>query len=150
MIQRVQTIFLLAAAILQLLFINLPLARFVLPELNIEFKAKGFISEGEVQVATTALLILCWSVAVLSAITIFLHKNRILQIRFCIYNMLLNIGLIGMLALYLNNFVKANSPEAQSFLPVLAIPVVSIILLFLAFRGIRKDELLIKAYDRLR
>ena len=152
MIQRIQSLFLLAAVILQILFISFPLSHFALEDFNVDFFAVGFKQaiSGEVLLTTTPLYILCFGILFLTTVAIFLYKKRILQIRFCIYNMLLNAGLISMLILNISDFMKNNSVEAHSYSPILAMPIVSIILLYLAFRGIRKDEVLVKAYDRLR
>lgn len=152
MIQRIQTVFLLAAVILQILFTQFALAHFALANYNIEFLASGFkqATTGQLILATKPLYILSWAIILLTTTAIFLYKKRILQIRFCIYNMLLNLGLIGMLVLNLSNFMKNNVIDAYSYSPILAMPIVNIILLYLAFRGIRRDELLIKVSDRLR
>ena len=151
MIQRIQSIFLLAAAILQFIFLSFPISNFALTDFNVSLFAKGFKqTSGELLLATTPLYLLCLGILFLTIIAIFLYKKRIIQIRFCIYNMLLNLGLIGMLILNISNFMKNNTVEAYSYTPILAMPVVNIILLYLAFRGIRKDEVLVKAYDRLR
>lgn len=152
MIQRIQSLFIFAAVITTILFLYFPLSHFALTDFNVDFFTSGFKQAGtdELLLATTPLYMLCIGILFLSIIALFLYKKRILQIRFCIYNMLLNVGLIGMLALNINDFIKNNAVEAHSFSPFLAIPIVNIILLYLAFRGIRKDEVLIKAYDRLR
>jgi hypothetical protein len=153
MIQRIQTLFLLAAVALQILILSLPLAHFILPEINVKLFSIGFkeaTEEADLLLATSPLYILCWAILVLKIITIFLYKKRILQIRFCIYTILLNVGLIGMLILSISNFLKNNPVDAHNYTAGLVIPLANIILLYLAFRGIRKDELLIKAYERLR
>jgi hypothetical protein len=153
MIQRIQTIFLIAASILQVLFISLPLSHFALTDFNVALFAVGFketSAAGNILLATTPIYLLCWAILFLSVTSIFLYKKRILQMRFSIYTILLNMGLIGLLFFNISNFLNNNVVEAHSYTPTLALPIVNIILLFLAFRGIRKDELLIKAYDRLR
>lgn len=152
MIQRIQSIFLLAALILQIIFVSVPLANFLMGDYTIAFYAKGFIdsSTGENLLSTLPLLILCWGIPVLSLITILLYKKRMLQMRICIYNILINIGLIGMLYMQLSGFLKVNEVTSYNYGLPMVIPIASIILIFLAYRGIRKDELLVKAYDRLR
>lgn len=150
MIQRVQTLFLLAALVVQILFLSFPLAQFVVEGLNIDLRAAGFKAGEEMMLKTLPLMLLSLAILFLTIVDIFLYKKRILQIRICIYNILLNIGLAGMLAMNISSFTKNNAVEAHTYTAWLAIPVVSIILLFLAFRGIRKDEILVKAYDRLR
>lgn len=153
MIQRIQTLFLLAAAIIQTVFLFVPLSNFFLESNNtILLYSYGYLDRDDSTVIfnTIPLLILCLIILLLTLVDIFLYKKRILQIRFCIYNILLNIGLVGLIAFYITNFMKNNPVIAHNYSVALAIPVASIILLFLSFRGIRKDELLIKAYERLR
>lgn len=152
MLQRIQTLFLLAAAVIQIIFITLPLSNFLLENNDtIQLYSYGYKqSNNDLLFRTTPLLILCIIILLLTLLDIFLYKKRILQIRICIYNMLLNVGLIGLLAYSISGFLKDYPVIARSYSATLAIPVASIILLFLAFRGIRKDELLVKAYERLR
>jgi hypothetical protein len=153
MIQRIQTIFLFLTVVAQGVFLRAPLSRFFMEnDMAINFFASGFknAKNGDVVLATYAILLLACAILVLSIITIFLYKKRILQIRFCIYNILLNVGMIGMLIMQISAFLKNNEVSAHSYTPVLVIPIATIILLYLAFRGIRKDEVLVKAYERLR
>lgn len=152
MIQRIQSIFLLLAIIAQSVFLAMPISRFIMSDnAEISLYANGFKNtSGDVLSPTWALLILAVVILVLSVVTLFQYKRRILQIRFCIYNMLLNLGMIGMLYMQISTFNKNNEVSAHSYTPATVIPIVVIILLFLAFRGIRKDEVLVKAYERLR
>lgn len=154
MIQRIQSIFLLAAAILQLVLVTTPLAHFFLNDLGmIDFYSKGFMEKSNTSsliISTVALNALCWVILILSIVTIFLFKKRILQMRMSIYALLLDIGLIVMLALQIYQFKTANLVTTVSYTLSIVIPLVNAILHYLAFRGIRKDELLVKAYDRLR
>lgn len=152
MIQRIQSIFLLLAIIAQSVFLAMPVSKFIMEDNSeISLYANGFKNaSGDVFLPTWALLILAVVILVLSLFTLFQYKKRILQIRFCIYNMLLNLGMLGMLYMQISTFTKNNEVTAQTYSPATVIPLVIIILLFLAFRGIRKDEVLVKAYERLR
>lgn len=152
MIQRIQSVFLLLALIAQSIFVALPLAHFVLdPNIVYDFYPTGFKStDGLMMVGTAPLLILSLAIPGLILTTLFLYKKRILQIRVCIYTILLNIGMVGMLVFQIFNFSKNNTVISHTYTLSMVIPVVSVILLFLAFRGIRKDEVLVKAYERLR
>lgn len=152
MIQRIQTLFLLAAFALQIIFLTSPLSTFLLASNGeVTLFANAFrSSNGEILISTLAFLLLSISVLVLTLVDIFLFKKRILQIRVCIYNILLNVGLIGMMIYLITNFIKNNSVSIHSYSLATPIPLASIILLYLAFRGIRKDEVLVKAYERLR
>jgi hypothetical protein len=155
MIQRVQSLFLLTAVVFQIIFISTPLARFISTDSNeIIFYSFGFISNPETisttVFPTTMLCILSWIIAALSFTTIFLYKKRIIQMRFCKYNLVLNIGTIALMAFYFLKFKSGNIVNNFSLTPSLAIPVANTILMLLSIRGIRKDELLVKGYERLR
>lgn len=154
MIQRIQSIFLLVSSILMGIFLTTPIARFITNnQENIILQASGFkniANQNELLNATTPLLILCIIILLISLISIFLFKKRILQIRLCIYNILLNIGLIGLFVFYYLNFINNHDISEKMFTIFTPVPLANIILLILAFRGIRKDEVIVKAYDRLR
>jgi hypothetical protein len=152
MIQRIQTIFLLLAAIAQALFLAYPISYYILESNEaITYYAAGYKNTaGELIAPTLPIHILAWAILGLILTSIFLYKKRILQIRICIYSILLNLGMIGLLVIQTANFSKINAVNAHSYNFTMVLPIAIIILIFLAFRGIRKDELLVKAYDRLR
>lgn len=87
---------------------------------------------------------------ILSLVSIFMFKNRKRQIGLVWINILLTIGLLIWLAIGLTNF-KESYPDVKGTLWVgMFIPTVTVFLLFFALRGLRKDEKLIKSLDRLR
>src|SRR5690625_441735 len=86
--------------------------------------------------------------SLLSLVTIFLFKNRILQMRLGRVNILLNILLIGYLAYSLSTLPAGFSHSEKG--SGLFIPFVSIVLLFIENRCIKKDEELVKSVDRFR
>jgi len=86
-------------------------------------------------------------ICALNLIIIFLYKRRLLQLRLCIYNIMFLVGITGIIF-----FIAYNIPNIQSVsfrLPIV-FPLISIILHYLAFRGIRKDEIMVQALSRLR
>ena len=79
-----------------------------------------------------------------------MYKNRKLQIRFCVYGIILGFGMIGLM--YYFWVVIFRQLDVDSYwlrMPVI-FPVVAIILTYLAFRGIRKDEILVRSMDKIR
>lgn len=86
--------------------------------------------------------------SLLSLATIFLFKKRALQMRLGRLNILLNISLIGYLAYSLSTLPGGFSDSEKGI--GLFIPFVSIVLLFIANRYIKKDEELVKSVDRFR
>ena len=99
---------------------------------------------------TLVLAVLVIATTLINLIVIFIYKRRVLQMRLCVYNILLTLALLGV-HLYFHFMLKKNLSISSSAFTVAAIfPVVNIILIFQAFRSIRRDDLLIKSYDRLR
>lgn len=86
---------------------------------------------------------------VLELMDIFLFRKRALQMRVCTFCIILLIGWYAMLVVFAyiqgDGLVGAYRPHVWA-----AIPAVNAILLYLAFRGILHDEMLVKSLDRLR
>ena len=84
-------------------------------------------------------------VAVLSLITIFIYKKRKLQIKIS-YTMILLLVLAYVLYFILNLKSLSFSGIQYTFV----FPLISVIFIYLAIKGIKKDEKLIRSLDRLR
>jgi magnesium-transporting ATPase (P-type) len=80
---------------------------------------------------------------VLSLVTIFLYKDRKLQLKLCITGIILSVLL---LVIYFNEMRKLSGSVSLSAIFVFAI----LIGYTMAARGIWKDEKLIKSLDKLR
>jgi hypothetical protein len=86
----------------------------------------------------------------LSLITIFFYKRRILQLRICIFNLLLLIGFYGLFLFYFFHMKNQLDVSVTDLKITIVFPMIAFILVFLATRGIRKDELLVRSYNRIR
>ena len=86
-------------------------------------------------------------ICILNLLIIFMYKNRLLQMRLCIYNILFLTGMMGVIFFIVYN-VELN-PSVSFRLPIV-FPAIAVILHYLAFRGIRKDEMMVQALSRLR
>ena len=152
MIQRTQTLFLLGAVIFLVLMLFLPLAE-ILVDGGVTYTgmSRGLQTEnGEVAFSTWPVFILILVTAVLLFITILLYRNRKLQIRFCVYAIVLGFGQIGLMYYYWVLIFRQLVVENFSIRVPVIFPVVAIILTYLAFRGIRRDEILIRSIDKIR
>lgn len=139
MIQRKQTLWLLVAATLSLLSLKLPVYGGNLVD------ATGVKQWKEMTAASTLLLTLsAGAVAVIALVAIFLYKNRPLQMRVVVVNLLLSLALLGLFFMESRNYLEGGF-SITALLPLL-VPV----LLAVALVGIRKDERLMKSLDRLR
>lgn len=149
MIQRIQTVYLLVVAILAVVMISLPVGSFVTPDYHMsELTNLALVSEeGVSDYAPWALFALQTVSAILALVTIFLYKKRMLQIRLTLFNMLVLVGYYVTLVIFVLN-LKGDTSFVPSW--TVCLPLISIILSWLAIRAIGKDEMLVKAYERLR
>jgi len=152
MLQRSQTLFLLGVFILSLFLLTGPITRFTLDGSGFILKHSGlFDAEGnKLGVATWPLSVIFIAGAALSFLNIFFYRHRMRQIRIAIFLILLNAGMLGMMFFY--TYMARIQLEGALTLHQwrFIIPPISIILLYFAFRRIRRDELLVKAFDRIR
>ena len=129
-----------------------PLLRYIDPNSNTyELTYLGLVNidTGNYIVKAIPLTILLVVIVLLLLITIFTYKKRILQMRLSVFSILLMLGLLGLICFYaLHGKSKFNS-EIFYLYPVI-FPVISVTLTFLAFKGVKKDEELIRSYDRIR
>jgi peptidoglycan/LPS O-acetylase OafA/YrhL len=152
MLQRSQSLFLLGVFILSVLLLTGPLAKFFTEGGELILKHSGVVdSEGlKLDLATWPLTTIFALVSALSFLNIFFYRNRIRQIRIAIFTIFLCAGMTGMMFYY--SWVVSNTMHSSHtiYLWRFMLPPVCIILLYLAFRRIRRDELLVKAYERIR
>ena len=136
MIQRIQSVWLLLAAICALVTFKLPFYSGT----NLKGVASYELNARE----NFLLLITTVAVSILAAIIIFLFKKRPLQLRLCVLGILLEALLIF---LYYRE-VKTFTQGTYALYAILHSLIV--IFFFLAAKAINKDEKLIKDSDRLR
>ena len=129
-----------------------PLLRYIDPNSNIyELTYFGIrnIETGDHLVKAIPLTILLAVIILLLLITIFSYKNRILQMRLSVFSILLMLGSLGLIYFYSLHGKNKTGGEIFYLYP-LVFPAVSAILTFLAFKGVKKDEELVRSYDRIR
>lgn len=152
MLQRIQTVYLLIITVLMMLTLFMPLALMQARELMYAFDVMGLstIKEPiELLYPTWALVALTSVAALLALITIFLYKNRVLQIRLCVFNAVLMLGFYALFAFYTLNF-KADLQAELMVKIALSFPLIALILNYLAIRSIGADEMLVRSLNRLR
>ena len=152
MIQRIQSVFLFASLCFLVPMFFVPIAELVYETGEIlTFNFTGFYQTeaGITNCISSQYSIMSFGILIcaMNLITIFMYKRRILQLRLCIYNIILLIGLSGII-LYVVYSVQ-NISSVSFSLPAV-FPIVAVILHYLAFRDIRKDELMVQALSRLR
>ena len=149
MIQRIQTLYLLAIVALGIALIWQPVVQLITPEgtdLQVwELSALG----GAPLQGLWGLLVTTILIPVLALIDIFLFKKRLLQARLNIFLAMLCLGYYGVLAIYIWQAKLALGVEWH-LLPWASFPLVCFVLTLMATRRILKDEALVRAADRIR
>ena len=115
MIQRIQTVFLLLAAV-----------------------ASGVCGA---MMTNLTLMLVAFVAAIVSVVCIFLYKQRKRQASVCFFNMLI------LVMWYIN---LATIYDSTKLTWPMALPMVGIVLLFLARKRILADEKLVRSLDRIR
>lgn len=150
MIQRIQTLYLLAVVVLGILLIWQPVVQFVTPEEAAELQIWDLSALGGAPIqGVWGLLVTTLLIPLLALVDIFLYKKRILQARLNIFTIMLCLGYYGVLALYIW-LAKMSLGVDWHILPWASIPLICLVLTLMATRRILKDEALVRAADRLR
>ena len=156
MIQRKQTLFLLLAVIVCALGLFFPIGS-IAPEGmgtdSMVYNLGVVTGEGGLAVSATCipLFVLLSVTAILSLVTIFLYKNRKVQMSICKCTMLLQVLWVIDYVLILLGIIPI--PEVQGKMGIefaACLPIVSLILVAMAYKGVNDDEKLVRAADRIR
>jgi len=115
----------------------------------INFTLAGISGVSEPLMKTLPVTLLIIIIPVLSSITIFLFKNRRVQLILCKLLLTLISAFITALVIYSYMVISRYNVELMPGIKM-SVPVIQLILVVLAYRGIKKDDNLVKSYDRLR
>ncbi len=161
MIQRIQTLYLLAIVILGITLCFKPVIQLVTPEEAAELRIYNLSASGLELVTNEdcqpvvclqglwGLLLTTALIPLLALVDIFLYKKRLLQARLNIFLALLCLGYYGVLAIYIWQAKLALGVDWH-ILPWASIPLICFVLTLMATRRILKDEALVRATDRIR
>jgi len=155
MIQRIQSLYLFLTTLLSLLFLNGSLLSFINKsgsalKITLSGIEQGTGGQGfELIDKLLPLSIIIILIPILSMIAIFIFKNRKIQMKvvliLIILSIVLIIALIHVSFRIISKFDATIIPGIKMILPILIL-----VFSILAYMGIRKDDRLVKSYDRLR
>jgi hypothetical protein len=145
MIQRVQSLYLFLVTVLSAVLFLVPL-----------FSIQSFAAATEPAGAQTPfmintnsfLLILNCAIGAVAFISIFLYRKRVTQIKACNLTMILICVFVGLLFYTADTLNGMNQRVQYQFGTYL--PLIQLVFTFLALRGIKRDEELVKSANRLR
>jgi len=164
MIQRRQTLYLLGIVILGIVLFFLPVIQFTTPEDSVIQRMFLLSAKGLEEVATEfdygelpvvelqglwGLTVISLLIPVLALVDIFLYKKRLLQARLNIFTALVCIGYYGMIFMYVW-FMRHIMKVDWNICFGSCLPLVCLILVIGATRLILKDEMMVRAADRIR
>ena len=146
MIQRIQTVYLLLVAVLVVVALFAPLAWFASDAGLFELHAFALrTAEGDSVQAAPYLGIVLLACCLLPVVTIFLFRKRLLQIR------LLGATIMETIYYFLSRRVFSELAFHEQGVKLAAVlPLVAVIFTLLAARAVFRDEMMVRAADRIR
>ena len=188
MIQRIQSFFLVLALVGIVLLFRFPIAIYTMPnmtgdgeitsELRLTDKESIYSSDSKDIANITyvgqdlvqlkgkwILMTIAAIIGILALVSIFLFKNRVLQMRIVACSGMLNMvylfliffwaingsgGSGGYMEALQNLHLTSEAVKVNMWTPGTIIPIVTLVLFYLSQRSIRKDEMKVRAADRLR
>ncbi len=152
MIQRIQTVYLAIAAILSMLIVFLKLTLASVGEYELTAVSVNLIKDGVLETAMSSFAIAGAIMfgLFLTVYGIMQYKNRKFQIKLVQGALLVQWIVVGLVFFYADKMGVLAESYSVSYSPSLAILLVNVVLYFLAIRGIKKDDALVRSADRLR
>ena len=183
MLQRIQSFYLVLVVVGIILMFKFPIATYTAVTPNGDISAAlqltgtksvqtddlmdfHFVGDDTVSLPGKWVLVLLAALTgVIALVSIFLFKNRVLQMRIVAFAFLFNVIFIfviffwaingtngngGYLGVLQDSGLMCSKITANMLTPGTITPIVTAILLFLAQRAIKKDEIKVRAADRLR
>lgn len=155
MLQRIQSLYLFLVLVFTLLFLFFPLGSLEIGSDIFIIKTWGISPSSEEvfgnysNVLGLVSLVLAFIVMILTVYTTFQYKNRLLQIRLGKINILIHM-LMVVSAFFFIDSIKKGLDDFFSYGIAIIFPLLSMILILMANKAIRKDEELVRSADRLR
>jgi len=155
MLQRIQTVYLFLVLVFTLLFLFFPLGSLEVGATLFVIKTWGVSPESEQilgdynKLLGMLSLILAFIVMILTVYITLQYKNRLLQIKLGKINILVHMILIVAAFFYLDS-IKQGLEDFFSYGVAIIFPLLSMILILMANRAIKRDEELVRSADRLR
>jgi ABC-type Na+ efflux pump permease subunit len=147
MIQRIQSVYLFISIVLTGLLFLLPFAEIAQDGAIYLFNFKGILLGDVLKVNGVVIPVLLVVIMALHGLAIFSYKNRPRQTRLVVFAIVALVALIG-LFIYFTYLSFSGALVSFKFGAVL--PLVAIVVDYLAIRAIGKDEALIRSIDRIR
>lgn len=114
----------------------------------------GIRMNGVPVLSTTYMAILVILAIAVAFLTIFLYRKRWIQVRLCLVLAVMMLGIETFIVLYIYKLQDMLDTMVRDYAVKYSVvdifPIVALIFVYLAFRGISKDIALVKSLDRIR
>ena len=155
MIQRIQSLYLLFILVFMVTMFFVPLVSFEDASGALyNYFAHGLYRvtvDGQIIVHNNYVVMTLVSlIIVVTLVTVFSYKNRTRQLVFCKYLVAAIAALAVFVSFEMIVAYSGNQYSSVTFQKSIILPFISFLPVFMAIRGIKKDEELVKSADRLR
>ena len=146
MIQRIQTLWLFLAAMLNALLFICPLYKYIYPDQALS----PWVIEGVR--SYIPLFLVAAVISILPLVSIFFYGNRKRQKGMVWISIISIFAFLGIVLMRVGALKNGTPPisNLQYLLPGMLVTIAALVFLILAMSGIRKDDKIIKSMDRLR
>jgi len=152
--QRIQTLYLLIGMLQNGLLFGVSLAVLNWEDSAYTFQLGGMSSEaGELTYSSTSLMVVCFFSMLISLIVILMFKKRQLQIKLSQLNLFVQVILVALIFFLIDEAAKSIGNTEGIIIEYgigTYLSLIPMIFIYLAIRGIKKDEALVRAADRIR
>lgn len=153
--QRIQTLYLSLAIVINLAAYLVNVAQFQLEEQLHDFTLYGLIdvNTSEVLYSTVSLSVLNMVSILVSLVVIFMFKKRQLQIKLSQLNLFIQVIYVAAIFFIIDSAASTFNLDTEIHLDYgigIFLAILPLIFIYLAIRSIKKDEALIRAADRIR
>ena len=149
MIQRIQTVYLFVATVLLAIAMSVPVGYFY-TETSVAVLSNLFViaADGTSNYTPGVMFVLLFIAALLAFVTIFFYKKRMRQIRLAIFSNVVLVAYYLVVGIYAYSVLAAYGSFTPSW--AICLPFISLVLNWLAIRGIKNDEKLVRSYNTIR
>lgn len=155
MLQRIQSVYLFLVFVFALLFLLFPVASLNIGDDTHVIRLWGVSQETMKllfeynRILGLLSILLAFVIMILTIYTTFQYKKRLFQIKMGKLNILIHIMMVVSTFFYLD-ILKKGWEDFFSYGAAIVFPLLSMVLILMANRAIRRDEQLIRSADRLR
>lgn len=156
MLQRVQSVYLFIVFVFAVLFAVLPIAYFPAELADMPLRLSNYylffntIPDLTGEWMGIALFVFLILALLITVYTTFQYKNRLHQIKMGKLNIFVHIAMILVTFFLLDNIRNQVNDAGFSYGAGIFFPIISLILILLANKAIRRDEELVRSADRIR